>query len=237
MIEVPFAISELVFSDGLAALRDRDHPCHSFVQYQRRLGCRHFQLPDPFCGRRSLLDLVFVGKNPGLSPNEFYPVSERWNLLAYDEFFRSRFESRNAKGQPCVHLLNGRENESSLDRRLLKSFVPPFWRDVERFGREITGSTSFRLGEHALLIEIVRFKRRNGWLGDDQAERSRVWAHERRLTRRILHEVRPRLVIVTGMDAFRGLSDIVRIVPEPPVRLQEVLGIAFRSEDPPSSCL
>ena len=71
-MELSRSLSRRVFDDGISAYRNPDHPCHPFVRWQQSYANEKggpeltFQLPEPFSGERSSLNLIFVGLNRAL---------------------------------------------------------------------------------------------------------------------------------------------------------------------------
>lgn len=228
MIQVSRDFSDSVFEDGLHAHIDADHPCHCFVQHQTAVDCPAFQLPEPFSGRFSDLDLVVMGQNPGLNPDEYYPVAGTWNFEEYDEYFRRRFDLRAADGCPIVHTLNGRDNQPGLDLTELATVTPRYWKNCEAFGREVV--PWFRLGKQALIIQAIRYKSKDmRWCG--QTARDAIALHEAGLTKRLFKDLRPLVVIASGSGALKCLDDLFRLTPVPNGLFRDDLGIEFRATD------
>jgi hypothetical protein len=95
---------------------------------------RQVQLPEPFSGRRSILRLGLVGMNPGYDPDERFPIVS-WLSHATHRFFVSRFDHRGPRGALGVR----------------------HWDRIESFFRENI-LCCFRLGVHARMYEVNRFK-------------------------------------------------------------------------------
>lgn len=102
-------------------------------------------MPEPFSGKSARLKIAIVGINPGFDACEDkFPTINTPVDKAY-KFFSNRFARiRNRDGT-----LNASTNS--------------YWAKIEAFFREIL--PDFRLGQDALLIEVIRFKsagQRNG---------------------------------------------------------------------------
>ncbi len=236
MMEFSRSLSRRVFDDGINAYRHPDHPCHPFVRWQQICAEENgrsdltFQLPEPFSGKRSSLNLVFVGLNPGFDPWEEFP-SPADNFEDYDSFFRCRFddEHRNAAGQPVVF------DRMPFNERTSRS--PTFWRNIERFGdRYLSGSLggSFRLGTHALLTQVVRYKSREGWVGDqdNSLEGAAIWRHEDAMTRDIMDDLKPDVAIPCGKKALHGLARALNLSELEEVGIGQVVGHTYLAELP-----
>ena len=195
IIEVSREISRRIYEDGLAAFRDLSHPCHPFARWQAQHGCPDFQLPEPFSGRGSTLGLVFVGLNPGFTEDEPIPTARGASFEDYDSFYRERFDDKNRDSNKRI--LVPRKGAAGKPGR--------FWNAIERFGRACL-VREFRLGEHALLIEVIRYKSKHGWTGDNDEERHAIAEHERRLTRALLEDLRPKVLVAAGRAALRELT-------------------------------
>jgi hypothetical protein len=192
IIEVSTETSRTIYEDGMAAFRDPGHPCHPFVRWQAQHGCPDFQLPEPFSGRGSSLGLVFVGLNPGFTEDEPIPTAGAGaSFEDYDSFYRERFDDKNRDSSKRI--LVPRKGAAAKPGR--------FWNAIERFGRACL-VRDFRLGEHALLIEVIRYKSKHGWTGDNDEERDAIAEHERRLTRALLEDLRPKVIVTAGRAAL-----------------------------------
>jgi len=168
------------------------------------------QMPEPFSGERSSQRLVFVGLNPSLSDDEIIPTAApEWTFERYDEHYRYRFAagSRNASGRPVVRSRAGKEA------------VPRLWNNIELVGSRFfsgDGNGIFRLGEHAILIEVVHYKSRRGWLGSNAEQRDRVLQHQLGFTQELIKEISPCVLVPMGNLAFKqicslhGLADLAK---------------------------
>jgi uracil-DNA glycosylase len=220
-IRVSARVSREIYKDGMAAFRDPAHPCHPFVLWQRKHGCSEFQLPEPFSGRRSTLGLVFVGLNPGFTVDADMPTARaKTPFEEYDAFYRKRFEDKNRdEHSRLFSMRNG--DVKKLSR---------FWNGLEGFCREWL-TDEFRLGEHAILIQVVRYKSKGGWLGVPGGERRRAIAcHERRMTRKLLEDLRPKVVVAVGGKALRELHNMLNFEDEPPPRVKDAVGKTFAAQ-------
>lgn len=198
-MEVSRSYSARVFEDGLDAVRDPSHPCHHFAEWQKRNGYEPFQLPEPFSGRSSRLGLAFMGLNPSVTHDEVIPCYGEVDFDQYDDYFRARFEAdnRDHSGRLIVHLKAGG----------LK--LPRLWNNLERFGREFLSEFTpgrFRLGEDAILLQAVRFKSTDGWIGDSPTEKFRARAHQKPFTEALIDEGRIRVLVPMGNEALAQLT-------------------------------
>ncbi len=198
-MEVSKKISRLIYKDGVHAYLNKEHPCHHFVQWQKKQkrGLKCFQLPEPFSGLRASLGIVFVALNPSFSVKSSAPrIWSRTKVTPfkdYDKFYRNRFENRNDKGQL---ISNG------------KKVI--LWHRIEQFGREFI-QQEFKLGEHAILIDIVQYKSEKGWLGDTTKQKESTLEHCCKLAGEILKDIRPKVIVPLGRKAIKGLSEIFKI--------------------------
>ncbi len=67
---------------------------------------------------------------------------------------------------------------------------------------ELATSADFRLGTDAIVLELIRFRSAAGAACDDPA----VLAHELPMTRRLLEEVAPRVLVANGAGALWGIQ-------------------------------
>lgn len=64
------------------AKEDSNHPCHKIVHYQYIENRRKaFQHPEPWNGNIEKADILFVGSNPSIDFDEYYPTIEQ--LISY----------------------------------------------------------------------------------------------------------------------------------------------------------
>lgn len=199
-MDVSRAYSLHVFRDGLEAVEKHDHPCHHFVEWQRQNGYDPFQLPEPFSGRRSRTGLAFLGLNPSVTHDEVIPCYGEVEFDEYDEYFRRRFDdaNRDESGRLVVHLKSG------------GSKAPRLWNNLERFGSEYLSELApegFRLGEDAVLLQAIRYKSTEGWLGDSATERRRTLEHQRTFTESLVDEGTIRILVPMGNDALLQLTE------------------------------
>jgi hypothetical protein len=234
MIEFSRSLSRHVFDDGIRAYNEVDHPCHPFVRWQQSYAIAQgradltFQMPEPFSGERSDLNLVFVGLNPSFDPWEEFPTPAD-SFESYDAFFRCRFddEHRNAAGQPVV--FDGGPFGERTSR------PPTFWRGIERFGnRYLAGELggSFRLGTDAILTQVVRYKSRDGWMGDNSRDGAAIWRHEAALTRYIIDDLKPDVAVPCGGKALHGLARALNLSQLEELGIGEAIGCAYEAELP-----
>jgi hypothetical protein len=94
-----------------------------------------------------------------------------------------------------------------------------FWNGLEDFCRKWL-TEEFRLGEHAILIQVVRYKSKGGWLGAPGGERRAIACRERRMTRKLLEDLRPKVIVAVGGKALRELHNMLNFEDEPPPGLR-----------------
>ena len=58
---------------GQTYCRFNNYPCHSLYQSQNCANVHDFQIPEPWNGDIWNAKILFVGINPGFTPNELYP--------------------------------------------------------------------------------------------------------------------------------------------------------------------
>jgi hypothetical protein len=234
MMEFSRCLSRRVFDDGICAYENPCHPCHPFVRWQQSYAKENggpeltFQLPEPLSGQQSSLNLVFVGLNPGFDPWEEFP-SPADSFEDYDSFFRCRFddEHRNAAGQPVVfgrNIYNERTSRS-----------PRFWRGIERLGdRHLSGllGGSFTLGRDAIITQVVRYKSKKAWKGNNRQERDKIREHEDCMTRCLLDDLKPDVAVPCGVGPMRALARILAVPQLKKGRLGQLIGSAYWAELP-----
>lgn len=197
-LSVSTAFSRRIFDDGLEAAADPRHPCHHMLMRQMKPGIAPLQMPEPFSGKGSSLRLVFVGLNPSLSDDEIIPtVDPEWTFERYDEHYRQRFAAgnRNSAGRSIVRSRAGGED------------APRLWSNIELMGSRYfsgEGTGAFRLGEHALLAEVVHYKSRRGWLGN-AAQGRQVLRHHLKFNRDLFDEISPCILAPMGNVAFQQI--------------------------------
>jgi hypothetical protein len=220
-MKVSEAFSELVYAAGRNAVDNPKHPCRCFVDWQRDLRDGEpvpFQLPEAFSGRQSTHGILIVGLNPSFDERDEIPVfTKQADFKSYDSFFRGRFdgdEARDSKKRLLTKLNDGTKKRVK------------FWNMIEKFGSTYLCDVfpdGFRLGEHAILTQAVRFKSTKGWLGNPE-HRDGVLAHERDLTLRLLRELKPSVVVAAGMKAYREISSMCGETEHEHKTLTDVLG-------------
>jgi len=225
--EVPRSFSRRVFDDGHEAIYDRRHPCHHMIRWQDELGIKPYQLPEPFSGRRSEYRLIFVGLNPSVSENEEIPVAaDDWDLKRYDDYYRARFDPahRNSDGRIAVRFLDNS-----------KPKVPKLWRNIEDFGRKHISkseSDAFVLGQHAILLEIVHYKSKGGWLGNTLSEKTSLLEHELNFTGTLLDEIAPCVLVAMGTPVLRQLNRLLDLSLGPEPQVTKLMGKALTGRTP-----
>ena len=194
MNAVSLASSRAIYDDAMAAYQDPGHPCHIFTELQP---VAHpgddptWILPVPFLGATAIKGLVFLGLNPSYNnaPGDTDPRIGA-SFEAWDSWARNYFES---EPQPWARL----------------------YRLYQAIGEAAFGS-EFRLGRDALVLECVRFRSVAG-AGTKGALVGAVWESELPMTRRLLNEIAPRVVVTIGRDALwavgRMFSDVEPVLP------------------------
>jgi hypothetical protein len=236
MMEFSCSLSRRVFDDGICAYDNPSHPCHPFVRWQQSYAKEKgrpeltFQLPEPFSGERSSLNLVFVGLNPSFDPWEEFPTPTD-SFEYYDAFFRRRYddEHRNDHGQPVIFRVSRR------NKRTRRS--PKFWRGIEWFGgRYLAGPLGggFRLGADAIVTQVVRYKSRRGWVGDrdNSPEGNAIWQHEDDLTTKIMDGLQPDVAVPCGEEAVHGLARALNLSHLEEVGIGQAVGGTYPAELP-----
>lgn len=139
----------------------------------------------------------------------------------YDEYFRARFDASNRdhSGRLVVNLKAGGTRYVRL------------WNNLELFGRDFLSELApegFRLGEHAILLQVVRFKSTEGWLGGSSTEKSRALEHQRSFTESLLNEGCIRVLVPMGNQALAELRRIRRFDSLLPESAAEGTGQSYR---------
>lgn len=77
------------------AREDKNHPCYKIVQYQHNENPgKLFQHPEPWNGYIDRAEILFIGSNPSINFEEFYP-DDNWNDNDIIEFHNNRFSAKN----------------------------------------------------------------------------------------------------------------------------------------------
>lgn len=174
--------SRAIYDDAFGALDDLEHPCHHFVGTQVA-GVPDgwlWQLPIPFMGRRAGKGVVFMSLNPSYGPGDDPTVETPFD--DYDTFWRAYFETH-VNG---LHFLYQRQAE---------------------IGRIALGD-GFRMGDDALVVELIRFRsvHSEGLFSDGPP--FRVFQHERPLTMQVLQDIQPKVIHCGGADVLWGIGEL-----------------------------
>lgn len=215
-MEISKDFSKRVYEDGLSAVEDFNHPCRPMVDWQKENGFDIFQLPEPFSGAKSDLNIAFVGLNPSISHSTTIPKATfNSTFEAYDKFYRDRFEfgPRGPKG------------------KLLENVT--LWDNIEYFGNTylselVTGQ--FRIGVNASLIEVVRYKSTEGWLGSTGLERRAILEHQRVFSQSLLEDSGCRILVPMGVKAIRQVNDLLTFRKPIPCRVKDSIGQLYVGE-------
>jgi|GEM_PF-1424070 len=221
-MEISRKYCKAVFDDALSAVTDKNHPCHHLVEWQNKEGYRPFQLPEPFSGRKTSLGIAFVGLNPSISHNENIPTysqnASNGDFEKYDEFYRSRFDDKYRDGDGKLFVEDW--NNSNHKVRL--------WNNIEIFGNQCLAlkGRSFKIGEHALLIEAVRYKATKGFLGTSK-EKKAAMGHQKKFTQDLIDEGKFSVLVPMGNAALRQLSEVLNFEAPPPSAIGQAMGNSY----------
>ena len=79
----------------LKSIKDKSHPCHTIVHYQYiNNSKKEFQHPEPWNGNIDSADILFVGSNPSIDFDEYYPT-DSWSGNDIFAFHNNRFSLDN----------------------------------------------------------------------------------------------------------------------------------------------
>ena len=214
-MEISKAFSKWVYEDGIAATEDKSHPCRPMVDWQTQNGFTPFQLPEPFTGSKSDLGLAFIGLNPSICQSRSIPkATPEWTFEKYDEFYRKRID-------------NGlRRSDGKLAENV------KLWNAIERFGNRYLSElidNSFQLGINATLIEAVRYKSTNRWLGSKTQEAA-ILEHQHQFTEVLLEDSNCNIVVPMGNDAVRQLNTLLKFSKPIPSKIGEAMGNQYTGE-------
>lgn len=215
------SFSRSVYIDGIEATKSEDHACWPMYRWQKEKEHQPLQLPEPFSGARATLNLAFIGLNPSISGNEEIPTASMdWNFERYDRYYRERFNEsrRNSKGKLCI-----KKNDGTL--------VPvKLWNNIEKFGRvylsDVEGG-EFRLGEHAMLLEAIRYKSTKGWVGGDKKEKSGISEHQSAFTQKLIDEGVFSVLVPMGNGALNQIRGMLDFEQEVPNKIMKAMGNSY----------
>lgn len=215
-MEISKSFSKWVYEDGLAATEDPSHPCRPMVDWQTANGFTPFQLPEPYGGSKSDLNLAFIGLNPSISQSTTIPkATGEWSFEKYDKFYRDRID-------------NGpRRKDGKLTENVW------LWNRIEDFGNSYLSDLiqgEFQLGANATLIEVVRYKSTKGWLGNPGQEENAVLEHQYKFTQALLEDSGCNIVVPMGNDAIRQLSQFLKFSKPMPSKIREAMGNLYSAE-------
>ena len=185
MTSVSSATSRAIYDDAMVAYEDPDHPCHVFRDLQPVFhpgDDPKWILPVPFLGATAAMGLVFLGLNPNYdnSPRDTDPrIGTAFE--AWDEWARSYFE---ATRRPWARL----------------------YRLYQAIG-EAAFDPDFRLGRDALVLECIRFRSTAGQ-GTTGRASIPVWEHEMLITRELINDIRPSVIVTVGTAPFGAMHGI-----------------------------
>ena len=179
------------------------------VQWQHDRGFKTFQLPEPFCGDTSDLNLAFMGLNPSISQSKSIPkANSEQSFEDFDNFYRERLSKvkRDSDGQ------------IPTDQKL--------WRAIERFGNTYLSDLTedkFVLGKNTALIEAVRYKSTDGELGVGK-QRTHLLEHQRPFTTALLEDSGFRIVVPMGREAISEVNQLLQFTKPIPSNVRDAMG-------------
>lgn len=152
-----------------SALTDKNSPCHKVVTNQLKVTSNFsdFHRPEPWIGRLSSAQLLFISSNPGLSVDqgeerEFFPT-QSWTTEDSAEFFVERF---NQKRSPVIATFNNPKEPDFLTRSADGEYrsggknpktPQATWSGIHRLACEVLGPFASPDADYAL-TEIVHCK-------------------------------------------------------------------------------
>lgn len=221
-MEISNKFCKAVFDDSLRAVKDKSHPCHHLMEWQVKKEYDPRQLPEPFSGRKTSLGVAFVGLNPSISHDEkiptYSPNASEDAFKKYNEFYRARFDDkyRCSDGKLFVEHSGDKKHKVRL------------WNNIEIFGNQclVSKNELFKLGEHALLIEAVRYKTTKGFLGTPK-ERKAVMDHQKKFTQDLIDEGIFSVFVTMGNDALRQLREVLNFEVKPPAAIGQAMGNSY----------
>ncbi len=177
MTSVSSATSRAIYDDAQIAYHDGTHPCHVFADLQPEadpLENQGWMLPIPFLGASADQRLVFLGLNPSYSKADPDPrIGSSYE--DWDRWARDYFQ---ATPQPW----------------------PELYERYQRIGEAAFGPT-FELGRDAIVLECIRFRSAAGE-GTTGRESTSVWEHEMPITKQLIEEIRPSVIVTIGTSPF-----------------------------------
>jgi len=102
------------------------------------------------------------------------------------------------------------------------------WNNIELFGEKCLtlNDGSFKLGEHALLIEAVRYKSTKGFLGTS-IEKIAVMEHQKKFTQDLIDEEIFSVLIPMGNAALGQLREVLNFEVKPPSAIGLAMGNSY----------
>jgi len=218
-MEISKNYSKKVYDDAIESVENPNHPCHHFYLWQKRNCYSPYQLPEPFSGKQASLGIAFIGLNPSVTSDEIIPCYEdNISFEKYDAYFRNRFAPRDFAGKLIIKLKNGSTKK------------PKLWNSIENFGNNYLQKISdgvFKLGEHAILSQAIRFKSENGWYGDTQEEKSRTLDHQKKFVEELVENEGINLLVPMGNGALKIISRIVKF-DQVPDKITNAMGNSYK---------
>lgn len=208
----------MVFDDAIESVKNPNHPCRHFYQWQKRNGYTPYQLPEPFSGKKASLGIAFIGLNPSVTFDEIIPCYEEGlTFEQYDTYFRKRFDPAN----------RDRMEKLTIKYKNGSTGKPKLWNSIENFGKKYLNhicNGSFALGEHAILSQAIRYKSKNGWYGDTAEEKSRTLLHQKKFIEQLIENEGINILVPMGNDALEIISSMVKFNKVIPDKITEAMG-------------
>ena len=88
----------------------------------------------------------------------------------------------------------------------------------------------FRIGVNASLIEVVRYKSAEGWLGNSGRERRAILEHQHNFSQSLLEESGCRILVPMGVKAIHQLNDLLTFKKPVPSRVSDSIGRLYVGE-------
>jgi len=215
------SFSKSVYTDGIEATKSEGHACWPMYKWQHENGHKLLQLPEPFSGAKATLNIAFIGLNPSISGNEEIPtVSADWDFEKYDRYYRERFSKsrRDSEGKLCI-----KENDGAL--------VPvKLWNNIERFGKDYLSDMSggdFQLGEHAILIEAIRYKSTKVLVGGNKREKVQISEDQSEFTQKLIDEGVFSILLPMGNGALNQIRGMLNFEQNVPNRIMKAMGNSY----------
>ena len=210
--------SKKVFDDAIKSVKNPMHPCHHFFRWQSENGYIPYQLPEPFSGDQAKLGIAFIGLNPSITRDQIIPcMDSELSFKKYDSYYRNRFSNKN------------RDNNGKLiiRRKDGTTVKPRFWNNIETFANNhlhVLVDSKFKLGEHAIISQAIRFKSKEGWYGDNRFEKERTIEHQKQFIEELINNEGINIFVPTGNDALKIITSIINFNEAVPTKITHAMG-------------